>query len=297
MNPINLKNVRKVFLGTGSGHIAVKSLWMGSNAVWPNAEKPVIDTIDHIYEMDMKYMLSVSWAWDSAAAEYHVFVDGVDVATVTDSWDQGEHGYWEGGSYSYGSTHTVMVQIWASSTGRKDSDTHTYTIADAAYTGGNTYAFEIVPSLDNIYGWTSGNEVKLYACFPSWPNNTILQHYADHIYPNLGSQHMWAAYRYEYVAGGVSPGIITTDLSIEFITNTVDVYPATISMISGPTSQYANVVLIDPEFVGEGVTDWTDFGRLVIDYTSWVDGNGNKHRYYPQYAQGGREDVYVEPTV
>ncbi len=120
--------------------------------VWPAGEKPVIDNIGHIYEMDMKYMLSVSWIWSSTAVEYHVFVDGVDVATVTDSWDQGEHGYWEGGSYSYGSTHTIMIQLWSTGSSRKNSNTHTYTIADPAYTGGDTYAFDIVPSTDNIYG-------------------------------------------------------------------------------------------------------------------------------------------------
>lgn len=289
---MDLPDIKKIYIGNKE----VWSIALGATPVWPVLDKPVV-SVEHLQSVVPNYMLGISWNWPAGATECWVFVDDSKVAEVTESWDQGEHGYWEGGEYAYGSTHDVYIIAYSFSgeghsgepRAARRSDTVTYTIADPAFVG-TTFTFQLIASADNIYQWTAGNNVKLYACFTgaTWPSQSHREQYLAK-YDNMAEPAISFYFPFEYSTQG---GIIaqdSKDLFISpFIMNNIDVYPAEITPIGGAKTQFANVLLLEENFLGDAdnIFDWTPGNPLVQSFAYWELG-GTKYRFYPANAQGG----------
>ena len=106
MNAINLKDVSKIFVGTGSSHTAVSSIWVGANKVWPTLSKPVITDTSFIWAglstVEPGYYIDFSWSSDWAV-EYDIYVNNVMVEQRL------QDTFYEYGPLSYNATPSVYV--------------------------------------------------------------------------------------------------------------------------------------------------------------------------------------------
>jgi len=278
------------------GNKTVSLIQLGATVVWPVLDKPVV-SVEHIQSVVPNYMLGVSWTWPAGATECWVFVDGSKVAEVTESWDQGEHGYWEGGEYAYGSTHSVYVvaYVMMSDTPKANrrSDTITYTIADPAFVG-TTFTFQLIASVDNVPDLMPEptNNIKLYACFTSanWPSSSHRQQYLAK-YDNMADPSISFYFPFEYA----TPDGIVERSSIEkfispIIMNDVGVDEAEITPLGGTKTRFANVLLLEENFLGDAdnIFDWTPGNPLVQSFAFWQL-DSTKYRFYPANARGGLE--------
>lgn len=298
MNALNIKDAKSMYLGTGSSRVAIRSVWIGSNLVWPALGKPVITEAYYQFIEDPTpaysgYYVSFVWGLVTGATEYWIYVNGVKRAELGSS----ENSY-ECGVFNYGQTVSVQVLARGAGASQRMSDTTNITIEDPAYEG-NTISFELVASRTNLYEWTSGNDVKVYACFPTWLNsariNDFISRYYQHgqTYPSVMG---YTKYSYSGVGSAVIDGM---SLFVQPVINTVEIYPGTITKLSdGSSVRYDNIILLDPMFLpGESVVSCSFFDAVITWFSTWkysVYGVDQKYRFYPTGGVGGLEDALPE---
>lgn len=293
---MDLSDIKKIYIGDKE----VWSIALGATPVWPVLDKPVV-SVEHLQSVVPNYMLGVSWTWPAGATECWVFVDGNKVAEVTESWDQGEHGYWEGGEYAYGSTHDVYIIAYSFSgeghsgepRAARRSDTVTYTITDPAFVG-TTFTFQLIASVDNVPDLMPEptNNIKLYACFTSanWPSSSHRQQYLAK-YDNMADPSISFYFPFEYA----TPDSLVERSSIEksispIIMNDVGVDEAEITPLDGTKTRFANVLLLEENFLGDAdnIFGWTPGNPIVQSFAFWQL-DSTKYRFYPANARGGLE--------
>jgi len=293
MDAINLKDIKNIYLDLGNNQkTEISSIWYEMNIVWPALDKPIVD-VNHMFIDNVdNFMISISWNWVANSSYYYVYVDNVKVAEVNESWDQGEHGYWEGGEYTYGTTHDIYV-VANSSSGKAQrmSDVVSYKIDDDNWGvyNGTTIPFEIVASETNAYNWTSGNNIKLYAAFPRWLSSEHLNYMGQitgdyHVSPACN-----IAITFDYATESGGSGMQYADYTVsQYPMDNISVYPATLKLLSGPTKEYEHIILLDQIFIGQDdpVIGWTLYTQYVSYFDYW-NYNNTKYRLYPQGGVGG----------
>ena len=298
MEALNIKDAKKLYLGNGTGRVQVASVWLGANLVWPSLSKPVITSAYHQFVeaptiADTGYYVSFVWDLVSGANEYWIYVDGVKRAELGANDDS-----YEAGVFEYGDTVAVQVLARGPGASQRMSDTTNIIIEDPVYSG-NTISFELVASKTNLYSWTTGDDVKMYACFPTWMNTARINNYISRYYQYLQTYPSVTGYTKYYYSGTGSAIISGMPIDIQPIINTVDIYPGTLVKLSdGSSAAYANIILLDSAFLpGSSVVSCSFYDTVVQRFNTWKynnSGTDQTYRFYPTNSVGGVEDALPE---